>query len=178
MPFAIEMFLDPASAGTVRQIWSELAGIGVAPRMHQSGARPHVTLGASDRLDVDACSRFLADFAATNAAPAVRFSSIGIFAANPAVVFLAPVITSDLLALHRSFHHRFPDFADNPWVHYLPDQWVPHCTLAMECSPAVVPRAVKVCGTIHMPLDGHLDEVGVVEFRPVGHRSTFRFAGG
>jgi len=178
MPFAVEMFLVPASAGTVRQIWSELAATGVAPRMHQSGARPHITLGASDRLDVDACSRFLADFAAMNAAPAVRFSSIGIFATDPAVVFLAPVITSDLLALHRVFHHWFPDLAENPWGHYLPNQWVPHCTLAMECPLAAVPRVVEVCGAFHLPLDGHLDSVGIVEFRPIRHRPAFRFVGG
>lgn len=178
MPFAVEMFLDPASAGTVRRVWRELAETGVAPWMHQSGARPHVTLGVCDGLDVDACSRFLADFAAMNSAPAVRFSSIGVFATDPATVFLAPVTTPDLLALHTRFHHRFPDVAGTPWAYYLPNRWVPHCTLATECPPAAAPRVVEVCGAFRLPLDGRLDSVGIVEFRPIRHRPAFRFASG
>lgn len=175
MSFAIEMSLDPVSAETVRRVWRDLAVSGVTPGMHQSGARPHVTLGVCDRLDVEGCSRFLADFAAANPAPMVRFSSIGIFATDPAAVFLAPVVTADLLALHNRFHEWFREVAGDPWAYYLPGQWVPHCTLAMELPLAGVPRAVDVCRAVRLPLDGRLEEVGVVEFRPVVHREMFRF---
>ncbi|MGH2560509.1 MAG: 2'-5' RNA ligase family protein [Thermomicrobiales bacterium] len=177
MPFAIEMFLDAESAETVRGVWRDLAESGVAPWMHESGARPHVTLGVCERLDVDACAGFLADFAAVNRAPSVRFSSIGVFATDPAVVFLAPVVTADLLDLHARFQEQFITFAGDRWAYYLPEQWVPHCTLAMECPIAMVSRVVDLCRAISLPLDSRLEEVAIVEFRPVVLRRTFRFAG-
>lgn len=177
MPFAVEMFLDPESAEAVRGIWRDLAESGVAPWMHESGDRPHVTLGVCDRLDVAVCAEFLAAFAADHSAPKVLLVSIGIFATDPAVVFLAPVVTTDLLDLHARFHQRFSEVAGDQWAHYLPGAWVPHCTLAMGCPVAMVPRAVDLCQSMRLPLDGRLGEVGIVEIRPVVHRATFIFAG-
>jgi 2'-5' RNA ligase len=177
MPFAIELLLDGETAETVRRIWRDLAESAVAPVMHESGARPHVTLGVCDGLDVEACSGFLSGFASANPVPSVRFSSIGIFATDPAVVFLAPVVTQDLLDLHDRFHQRFSDLAGSPWAYYLPKQWVPHCTLAIDVPQALVPRAVEVCNTVGLPIDGRCEGIGIVEFRPIRHRAEFRFAG-
>jgi 2'-5' RNA ligase len=176
MPFAVEMMLDDVSADVVRYTWRDLAALGIAPWSHESGARPHVTLGVCEKVDQSACARFLADFAAEHPAPAVRFSSIGVFASDPAVVFLAPVVTADLLGLHMRFHDRFRELATDPWAYYLPGQWVPHCTLAMECPVALIPKAVDICRAVSLPLDGRLEAVGIVEFRPVVYRETFRFA--
>jgi hypothetical protein len=39
-----------------------------------------------------------------------------------------------------------------------------------------VPRAIEVCGALRLPLDGRLDEAGIVEFRPIRHRPALRFA--
>lgn len=52
----------------------------------------------------------------------------------------------------------------------------PHCTLAIECPPTTVPRVVEVCGVLRLPLDGQLDGVVIVEFRPIHHLPAFRFA--
>jgi hypothetical protein len=178
MPFAIEMVLDGESADTVRGIWRDLAETGVAPEMHESGARPHVTLGVCDGLNVEACSTFLEEFAAAISALTVRFSSIGIFGIDPAVVFLAPAVTPELLDIHLRFHQRFSDVADSPWAYYLPNRWVPHCTLTTDLPLASVPRVVGVCRTLRLPLDGRLEGVGIVEFRPIRHHGDFQFAVG
>jgi 2'-5' RNA ligase len=178
MPFAVELFLDPTSDAAVRRLWQDLAEADMAPAIHVGGLQPHVTLAACDRLDVDACERFLADFAATTPAPTTRFASLGVFPTDPAVAFLAPVVTPDLLDLHDRILRRFRELADEPWAYYVSGQWVPHCTLALELPLATVPRAVELCRGVPLPLEGRLDGVSIVEFPPIRHRRAFRFGDG
>ena len=176
MPFAVEMFLDETTADVVRQTWQAVADADVAQYLNTSNARPHVTLAVAQNVDVPACDRLLAELAATTPIRSVTFSSLGVFPSESAVVFLAPVVTADLLAFHAAFHRRFADLAGEPWAYYLPGCWVPHCTLAQDFAVANVPRAVEACRQIRLPLSGCFVEIALVEFRPVRHVVSHRFA--
>ena len=177
MPFAVEMMVDPTSAGTVWQIWRELAEAGISSAIDAGGGRPHVTLAVCERLDRQGFAPVLARFAATTAAPRLSFANFGVFPTEPAVVFMAPVVTTDLLALHARLHRRFQEFAGEPWAYYLPGQWVPHCTLAEQLPGEAVPRAIELCRRVRLPLACRLEEIGIVEFRPIKHHETFTFGG-
>jgi len=185
MPFAVELFLDSASAAVVRRLWRDLAAADPAGAWRvdpvlAGGARPHVTLGVCDRLDVAACEDFLAGFAAGIPAPVVSLASLGVFATDLAVVFLAPVVTTELLALHDRFHLEFRELAGGPWAHYLPGQWVPHCTVALGVPRSAVGETVVRCLSVRLPIPGRLEEVGLVEFErfgPLHHRLSIRLAG-
>jgi 2'-5' RNA ligase len=149
--------------------------------MLAGGARPHVTLGVCERLNVVACERFLTGFAAAVPAPTVSLASLGLFATDPAVVFLAPVVTAELLALHDRFHQEFRDLAGGPWAYYLPGQWVPHCTVALEVPRSAVGDTVARCLSVRLPIAARLEEVGLVEFEPFGplhYRFSIRLAEG
>jgi len=176
MPFAVELTLDVEAGTAVRHLWHAVADAGVADFMLRSGAAPHVTLAVYDDLDVEAYVTRLGAFAAATAPQPVRFASLGVFP-NSGVVFLAPLVTPALLAVHARFHAEFaPPGAS--WAHYLPGQWVPHCTLAMELAPDAIAPAVEVCRHAALPLAGRLVEVGVIEFRPVAQRYAFALTGG
>lgn len=173
MPFGVELYLDPVSAATVQHMWGQLADVlALPPRTDSTAAeqaRPHITLGICQDLDVEVCERSLADFAATMSALVVHFASIGVFATDPAHVFLAPIVTDDVLTVHRRFHERFRAFALNPGEHYLPGQWVPHCTLAEAIAQTEVPRAVDACQQMALPFRARMEEMGLLEF-PARHR--------
>ncbi|OCW59567.1 2'-5' RNA ligase family protein [Hoeflea olei] len=59
---------------------------------------------------------------------AVRISHVGAFPGSPAHLFLAPVATQSLLALHQRLSKAVSAEPVHP--HYLRDAWVPHITLA------------------------------------------------
>ena len=176
MPFTVEMFLDPGSAALVRDVWQRLAAAGVPVAVQAAGARPHLTLAACERLRVESFEGFLQGFAATASAPAVSFASLGIFPTEPAVVFLAPVVTTDLIALHERLHRRLPEFADGLGDYYLPGRWVPHCTLGERVPGDSLPHTIDLCRCLSLPTNGRLEEVGLVEHRPLYRRAAFRFA--
>ena len=56
--------------------------------------------------------------------------------------------------------------------YYLPGNWVPHCTVAIDLSATEVIEAVVYCREAFQPISGQFREIGLVEFRPVKERFT------
>ena len=166
MPYAVELFLDPATEQRVRRIWERLAGIGIS-YLHGSGSRPHVSLAVCDSIDTDATIELLNRFAEDTSGFPITFSSIGIFPAEQPVLFLAPKVTIPLLELHASFMDSFEPMATRIWPNYAPSEWIPHCTLAVACPHECVEEALSICREEILPFTAEIMEIGFVEFRPV-----------
>ena len=177
MPFAIELGLDPVSAAIVQETRQQLTADALRLVLEPHRAGPHVTLATCARLDVAACRQELAELAASSPPPAVHFASLGVFPADRSVVFLAPVVTDDLLLLHRRFHERFRAYAEDSGTLYLPGQWVPHCTLAERIERAAVPQVIAICQRLPLPLSARLDTIGILEFPSLRRHATLPFTG-
>ena len=177
MPFAIELFLDEASAAPVRDLWRALAEAGISDWQFASDAHPHITLAAYPTLDLPAVAPALAAFAAATPPLPVTLASIGCFPTAQGVVFLAPVVTRPLLELHEGFHAQLAPLAPPAWAYYRPGHWVPHCTLTLDMPPERIPAAIRLVQQARLPLAGRLDRLGVVEFRPVVERGVYPLAG-
>jgi hypothetical protein len=168
VPYAIELVLDDGGAAPIRDAWRRLAEEGIGTAMHGTESRPHPSLGVADDVDPPALERLAAEVAAAIGPVPVVFSSVGVFATDPAVVFLAPVVTPALLRLHEDVQTRFAGVATRPWPHYAPGAWVPHCTVAIDVARADLGRALALAvDAVRLPLSGTLDRIGVVRFRPV-----------
>ncbi len=164
MPYAVELALDPMSAAVVSRAWRELADAGIG-YMAGAGARPHVSLGIWDGLDLDGARTALERFADETPPVPLTFASVGLF---PRVaVFLAPTVTAELRDLHAGFHRRFGQLGRAAWEYYRPGVWVPHCTLALDLAPDQFGSALTIAARLPLPLESRLVEVGIVEFRPV-----------
>jgi 2'-5' RNA ligase len=173
MPFAVELYFDQQTETEVRAIWNELADNGISDAMSQGDACPHVSLGVYRDLEISSCSDALSRFAGVTSRLDVTLASLGLFPTSEGVVFLAPVVTSDLLNLHERFHRQFAGFSGSPWSYYLPGNWVPHCTLAIGISSELLPRTIEICERMVRPFHGRFERVGIVEFPPVSQVSMF-----
>lgn len=173
MGYAVELFYDDASEQAVREVWD---GLGTAighPSLSELGARPHISLAVYDNgLDTAGFSERLLEFAQTIDPFDFRLSSVGTFPGPEGVVFLAPVVTSRLLAVHARFHEVFSKHESSGMAYYLQDNWVPHCTVAIDLSAAEVTAAVAYGREAFQPISGRFQEIGLVEFRPVKERFT------
>ncbi|PGY18958.1 hypothetical protein COE23_04265 [Bacillus cereus] len=111
----------------IRELQSELTNIIGTNQL--AGVEPHITLADYNELDVNLYTEKLKEFVAfqENIA-AVTFPSVGTFPTN-GTIFLAPTITNELLRFHHSYHDYFKTFHDNPNSYYVPEKWVPHCTI-------------------------------------------------
>lgn len=170
----VELFLDRAAEAAVRTVWAELADL-IPGGVPGPGARPHVSMAVYDRADVDGFRADLAAFAARRPVVEVGLASWGAFAGAEPVVFLAPVVTRDLLALHEDFQQRFAAFGPIPPYHR-PGGWVPHCTLAMGFDADLLPRVVETCHRAVRPIRGRIESIGLVEYSPRRELCVFGFA--
>jgi 2'-5' RNA ligase len=176
MPFAIELYFNRATESAVRSIWDDLAVAGISDRMPASGARPHVSLAVYQERDVSSDSAVLSRFVQPTRPFDFTLASVGICPTTQGVVFLAPVLTRDLLDLHDRFHKQFARSAESCWPYYLPGNWVPHCTVAIDLAPELLPSAVEVCQRVVRPIRGTFEQVGLVAFPPVTEVVTFELS--
>jgi len=165
MPYALDLLLDPATDASIRSAWDVVVAAGIAPAPPDSGNFPHVTLGVCDDADVAKIAEPLRELAAATDPMAIMFSSVGVFPGHEPVIFLAPVVTAELLDLHARFHALFSRYVTRPWEHYEPGRWVPHCTLAMKFAPARTAEALAAC-TMALPIRARLEQISLVTFYP------------
>jgi hypothetical protein len=178
MPFAIQLFFDPVSDTAVRSLWEELASKGVPFPLRDSGNRPHFSLAIYGELDVPVCTSLLNSFAQTLSPFALSIASLGIFHSEKTVLFLAPIVSSDLLYLHAQVHQLLQDTGALPSTNYLPGHWTPHCALATRVPPHLISQVVAIGLEVSLPLPISIEEIGVIEYPPVKQLFSFRLTGG
>ena len=164
--FVLELFLDPNTERAVHGLWGAVDALAGWTPQARGAARPHVSVCSCPSLDEDAFGRALAALAADTPPLSIEFASVTSFASAEGVVFLAPVVTADLLALHvrlveamRQSGATVPDL-------YQPGRWVPHCTLAQGLPPELVSQAVAVALRRWSPTVGRIEQVGLVDVSP------------
>lgn len=166
MAYALQLTFDPDTDAMVRGLWRRFAQMHMTHHLSESANRPHVTLAVYAELDLVLAESTLSHLARCHGRLPLTFSHIGCFVRPSAVAFLAPIVTVDLLSLHRRACETFAKVGREPVGLYVPGQWVPHCTIAMHMEDRVLPEVIEVGQEIHLPWTGFVTGVAVVEVSP------------
>lgn len=175
MPFAVHLFFDQSTEAIIKSAWKKLADTGIAPYMHQSANRPHFSLAIYQNIDLTECNQILRSLTASSKRLPISLQYLGVFPTTPATVFLSSPVTASLLDLHSQVYEKLHFIGTDPLQYYLPGNWVPHCTLALELEPGLLSQALEIGLQISLPINGEITEIGVIEFRPVEHLFSFSF---
>jgi len=167
MPFAVVLYFDGKEEQAFLDIWKALAKEKLSANLFEAGIRPHITLAIYDELECQPCENELAKIASRTNPISFQISHLGVFTQPEPVVFAAPTLTEEFLDVHRSIHLGLVNKSKNPWERYLPDQWVPHCTLALGFSLDELEKILEKCLVLKFPLEIIANQVGVVEFQPM-----------
>ena len=177
MGYAVELNLCRGNAARVVKVWESLAREGLNPVMLDLGAQPHVSLAVFEELNPEALRADLRRFAEVTPPLSVDLAFAGTFPTAEGVVFLAPVVTQELLALHSRFHSVLRERGIDSVEYYRPGNWVPHCTVAIDLAPDQVAAALEICVQSQAFGPVILDELSLIEFRPVREIYTFSLRG-
>lgn len=165
MPYAVQLDLDADTNAALDGLAERLEALPGLATIRQLGDVHHLSLCVCDTIDRDGLDADLARFVSKNGPLDIHLGPVGIFTGETSVLFLAPVVTDDLLALHRRFHAAFAELAG--WAYYHPSHWVPHVTLAMEMTPDALAAAVAVVRAHWAPMAARLDALRLIRFHPV-----------
>lgn len=173
MGFAVELHFDPATEARLTSLWDTITRAGIGIDLSEMGSRPHISLAVLDHVDLEMFRVELESFARDEQPLTVTLGAVGTFPSTQGVVYVAPVVTRELLALHERFHRRLDNLGIMAHSYYRPNSWVPHCTTAFEVQWDQIPAAVNVCRQSDVFHPAQLVAVGLVEFRPVCELCTF-----
>jgi 2'-5' RNA ligase len=169
MGYAVELFLRDDESKAISELFSATRSI-----LANIGTTPHISLAVFNDVDVPKLTRIVRTFAACTAPFAMRFSSVGVFPGEENVVFLAPVVTASVLELHASLHEQLAVEGLSCHPYYLPGEWVPHLAVTMEEPIIQSTETIKAIHDADVLGDYTIDNVNVVQFRPVVTLSQFR----
>ncbi|MEM7133150.1 MAG: 2'-5' RNA ligase family protein [Chloroflexota bacterium] len=169
MRYAIELFFDMALEHQILGIWDAL-GVAGFPALHSvatGSVRPHLTIAV---FEVDSDSDLLVErtlsFGKACSRAEISFQSVGMFPTNEGVLFLAPTVTAELLALHARFYEYLADFSEHAAAYYKVNHWVPHSTMAVSLAPEALSDAMKiVLQNSSFPMMGHIAQIGVEQVK-------------
>lgn len=167
MKHAVEVYFDGQTEAQVRQLWQRVASHGIDSPLSEGAVRPHLSLAVFDQADGLLLQEAVAAFASHCPPLWILFAFVGAFPAPEGVVFLAPVVTSELLEMHAVFHKRLRALGLVSQAHYQPGRWVPHCTVAIRAAPEQMVQAVDLCLRSEALGPATLAQIGLVACRPV-----------
>ncbi|HEU4327923.1 MAG TPA: 2'-5' RNA ligase family protein [Roseiflexaceae bacterium] len=166
MSLVIEAFFDPVTEGTIRSMWQTIERAALPAKLPSSGSRLHISLASCDYLERGVFVPLLEHITAATSCFSIRFAHFGRFIAGEGALFLAPVVSEQLISLHRSVLAAFERYKLAASSYDLPDQWVPHCTLVRAISSDDVGAAIAVCHSVGIPLQGQIEALGLVAVCP------------
>ena len=93
-----------------------------------------------------------------------NIDSVGMFN-DSKTIFLSPTMTSDMYQFQRELHNSLNGFDTQGWEYYCPDQWVPHCTVALtrEDKEEAFFQASELILHEFRKMSGDVVEIGLVK---------------
>lgn len=163
MPCVVGLTLDREAANVVTALSTKVLDVAEAKGVHVSSTPPHITLAIAEYADERSVGRLIDQVASESAPLQVTFDSIGVFSGPDYVLYLAPVVTHDLLSFHTKLHRELEPYSKDQSPYYLPGRWVPHCTIASEISQTALPSMVAACVDVKLPLVARLTDIALVK---------------
>ena len=161
MSYSVSLWFDEDAEAQLREVWKRLADAGIET-FASSPIRPHITLAHQLELDLEPFVTGLEARLEAHPTFEIVFPGLGIFVES-GVLYLSTVMTDALWTLHRDVAELMAEHGTLSGLHYRPDRWTPHCTLALALTPEMMLEAVKACQSVSFPLKVHATRVGIIE---------------
>ena len=165
--YAVQFYFDSDTEKQIFKFRDSIYQQGLTPVLGKMGDRPHVTLAVMPLENLDCIQRIVRDFASTLTSFPFELAAVGTFPSKENVLFLLPIPSIQLIKTHKAFHRILKKESIKPSPYYLPDHWVPHCTLEFELPDDQLDLALHLCKKQFVPMRGRLVKLGIVAFRPI-----------
>jgi hypothetical protein len=158
----IVLLLDGDAEAAVRACWRRLDQAGVPSLTTYTHRRhvPHISLVVAERIEVGEWLRKLREEWFSGPPVSVELGPVGTFPEG-GWVFLG--VDGVDRSAHRRLVASLGDDVTDPWEHYLPDQWVPHSTLAGGLDASEVDTALEVLAGSGVPITATIESAAVVD---------------
>ena len=166
MDYAILLHFDKNSEAIIIEFWKEAVKCGGDSYLLDSVLRPHITLAIFEDTDIQLFCSKLEVFAKNINTFSLKLGSIGTFASSQGVLYLSPIMTEELFELHKEFYKFFEGALEGINSYYVPNNWVPHCSLSINNTTETFISIMKSAIESFEPLDIQIKEISIIESKP------------
>lgn len=166
MSYSTELYFDQDSENKIKEYLNIIKREGIENLFYNLGALPHISLAVyNDNIDHLELIKNLEKFRLNKVK--ISFKNIGYFCSNENAIFLCPKINYELLDLHKSYHEEFKEYIKNEGEYYLPENWIPHCSIAFEVSNEDFIKTIRILKNDFEPIDVTIEKIGFIRSRPI-----------
>ncbi|MFX0124851.1 MAG: 2'-5' RNA ligase family protein [Candidatus Hodarchaeota archaeon] len=173
MPYSIELHFNDRTTHHIQRIVNRLEKNGIRSITTEYNVPPHLTLIVYNTLDINDAREKLNLVGDQYRSFDLNLGVLGIglkersdFPNEPPLFFL-PEVTSELLTIHRNVCELFEPYRKEVlWESYLPQNWLPHCTVAFNVPTKKIPDAMDTILNSIQSLTIRIDKMVLIEFFP------------
>lgn len=164
MTYAIELYFDKELEAKILKLAQKLADNKLTTKFLEWKTRPHVTLAVFNDIDENRCVELLKGFTEKHTHIPAFLDSVGMFN-DTKTIFLNPTMTKSMYQIHADLHTALSEFDTKGWEWYLPDGWVPHCTVALtrEDEAEIFYKASELILREFEKMEGKYTALGLVK---------------
>ena len=165
MGFAITIKAPGTTGARLRAYWNKFARFEHAPSMAALSYPPHVTLAVYECIGEEQLREVLHRVFEDQSCIPLRFGRLSSFEQPNLVFWAVPDPSQPLMRVHAAIHELIDPASCE--VHYRPNHWVPHCTLATDIIDNNKTEAIKLANESSEAFEVTFDWADCVQFSPV-----------
>ena len=165
MAFAIGIKAPGSTGEHLRDYWNRFARFEPTPSMAALSYPPHVTLAVYECIREEQLRDALHRVFDDQSCISLRFHRLSYFEQPKLVFWAVPDPCEPLMRVHTAIHKLIdPELCE---VHYRPNHWVPHCTLATGIKDTNRTEAITLANKSIEAFEVLFDWADCVQFFPV-----------
>ncbi len=170
--YAIVLYFDNTTNKIIGNMIERTAALSGNSYMLDINIPPHVTLGCFFSNEQSDLPEKVESFTKNITPFEVTFDAIGAF--EPYVLFASPIKDAYLAELNNSLHELLLDNyepAEN--ANYLPNKWMPHCSLAVRLDAEQFAKAKAIEAEIDFPFTALVTKIALAKCNPYNEVATW-----
>lgn len=163
MGYAIEIIFDSKSERQIIHLMKNLDANEIENCLRKFQTTPHIALSVSDEIDIEKTIGIIERINISQFT--IPLYGLGTFQGINNIIFLLPKVTMELLAFQKTLHCQLLKYSDS-WNYYYPDNWVPHCTVAMDIAEDQFLNAFRILRDNMEPISARVEKIRLIKFHP------------
>ena len=162
MNYAIELVFDDESQKVINELRTKLNDNGV----HDEAVKlNHVSIGDYKTDNIEELKKRVTEFSKTLKPFQLSLVSVGTFMTKENVIFLEPVMTDELIDIHKRFIEHMKDFDGELNQYYDINKWMPHCTISIRLSDEELFKGIELLKEIiKLPINVTIDKIDIINY--------------
>lgn len=173
--YAIVLYFDDTTNKIIGNMIERIATLSGNSYMLDINIPPHVTLGCFFSDEQANLHERVESYVKSVSPFEMTFNTIGAF--EPYVLFASPVKDECLTQLNDSLYKLLlNDYEPAENANYLPDRWMPHCSLAVRLDAEQFAKAKAIESEIDLPFTAQVTKIALAKCNPYNEVATWEIA--